>query len=93
MRCFLLKEIIIYIIEVILMIVLLFMLIPKSKMHEANVAFLFTQFITWSVGLTVANFRLIEYPIRIFSYANKAHFIFEFFFISLYLYFVCNKLP
>ena len=73
------KETIIYIIEAILMIVLLFAFIPKSKIREAHVAYLFTQIVTWPIGLIVADFILIEYPIRLFSYANKAHFIFEFF--------------
>lgn len=73
------KEIVIYIIEVILMISLLFMFIPKSKIPKAIMAFLFTQIIAWPLGLIVANYRLIEYPIRLFSYANKAHFTFEFF--------------
>ena len=69
----------IYIIEVILIIALLFIFIPKSKIREAHVAYLFALIVTWPLGLIVADFILIEYPIRIFSYSNKAHFIFEFF--------------
>lgn len=61
------------------MIVLLIKFIPRDKIREAHVAFLFKQIITWPIGLVVAEFRLIEYPFRAFTYANKASFIFEFF--------------
>ena len=61
------------------MIALLFIFIPKNKIREAHVAYLFSQIVTWPMGLMVAEFILIEYPIRIFPYANKAHFLFEFF--------------
>lgn len=73
------REFIIYIFESILIIILLLRFIPKDKVCEAHVAYLFKLAITWSIGLIVAEYRLIEYPARIFPYANKASFIFEFF--------------
>lgn len=76
---FLSKEYIIYIVEVILVIILLFRFIPKDKIRQAHVAYLFKLLITCSVGLAVAEYRLIEYPIRFFPYATKASFLFEFF--------------
>lgn len=72
-------EYIIYTVQVILVIFLLYRYIPKNKIRDAHVAYLFKLMITWSVGLIVAENRLIEYPIRMFPYANKASFIFEFF--------------
>ncbi|URZ14529.1 CBO0543 family protein [Clostridium felsineum] len=73
------KEYIIYIFESILIIFLLFRFIPKDKIREAHVAYLFKLVITWLVGLIVAEYRLIEYPVRMFPYATKANFLFEFF--------------
>ena len=73
------------------MIGLLFIFIPKSKIIEAHVAYLFAQVVTWPMGLIVAEYTLIEYPIRLFHYANKAQFIFEFFlFPSICTLFVVN---
>lgn len=62
-----------------IMIVLLILFIPKHKIREAQVAFLFKQFVTWVLGLLVVELRLIEYPVRLFPYANKTSFTFEYF--------------
>jgi len=78
---FLSLENIIYTIKVILIIFLLFRFIPKDEIRKAHVAYLFTQIITWPMGLIVANYKLIEYPIRLFTYANKANFLFEYFYL------------
>jgi len=72
-------ENIIYIMEVIFIIFLLFKFIPKSEVYKAHVAFLSTQVITWLIGLVASEYMLVEYPIRMFSYSNKANFLFEFF--------------
>lgn len=74
------KEIIISIVEVILTIAVLIRFIPKNKIREAQVAYLFKLVLTWLLGLIVAEYKLIEYPFRLFAYANKASFLFEFFF-------------
>lgn len=85
------KECMIYIIEVMLIIFLLFRCIPKNKIREAQVAYLFKLIITWSLGLIVAEFGLIEYPIRLFQYSDKANFLFEFFLLpSISAIFVVN---
>ena len=60
-------------------IVTLLIFVPKDKLREAYVIFLFKQLITWLFGLIVAEYRLIEYPVRIFKYASKTSFTFEFF--------------
>jgi len=66
-------------IEWIVTICLLVKFIHKSKIREASVAFCFNQFLTWILGLTVVQFKLIEYPVRLFPYATKTNFIFEYF--------------
>lgn len=60
-------------------IVLLVKFIPKNKVREAHIAFFFKQLITWVLGLLVVQLKLIEYPVRLFSYANKTSFTFEYF--------------
>ncbi len=66
--------------EVILIIVLLIRFIPKSKLRQAQVGYLFKLVMTWVLGLTVAEYKLIEYPFRLFPHANKASFLFEYFY-------------
>lgn len=84
-------EYIIFIVESILIIFLLFRFISKNRIYEAHVGFLFKLVITWSMGLLVSEYRLIEYPVRLFPYANKTSFIFEFFlFPSICALFVVN---
>lgn len=71
-----------YIFEIIGWIItigLLFKFIPKNKIRQALVAFHFKQVITWILGLTVVQYKLIEYPVRLFPYANKSSFTFEYF--------------
>ena len=65
--------------EWIVIICLLVKLIPKNKLREASVAFLFKQAVTWILGLEVVQLRLMEYPVRLFSYANRTSFTFEYF--------------
>jgi hypothetical protein len=73
------KEIIILLIAWILTIVMLILFVPKNRIREAIVIFFFKHTITWLVGLTVVQLKLIEYPVREFSYASKASFSFEYF--------------
>lgn len=60
-------------------IILLALFVPINKIRHAIVIFFFKQFITWILGLLVAEFKLIEYPVRSFSYAIKSSFDFEYF--------------
>lgn len=73
----LLEEIILYSVTI-LFPFLFWKFIPSNKWRYAQVAFLFKQFLTWFTGLVVANFGLIEYPVRFFPSVNKASFTFEF---------------
>ena len=73
------KEVIILIIAGVLTIFMLILFVPKNKFRKAQVIFLFKQLMTWILGLTVAQFGLIEYPVRAFAYATKSSFCFEYF--------------
>jgi hypothetical protein len=53
--------------------------IPKQKIREATFIYLFTQFITWGVGLYVVERGWIEYPVRfLFNKANSTSFFYEY---------------
>jgi len=53
-----------------LTIIILIRYIPKDKLREAQLIFLSKQFITWFIGILVVEFRLIEYPARVFTYSE-----------------------
>mgnify|MGYP001094214658 CR=1 FL=1 len=53
--------------------------IPRVKRRLAVVGFLFTQVITFAMGLAAVEFGLLEYPIRFFASINRASFTFEYF--------------
>ncbi len=63
----------------ILTITMLIVFVPKNKVREAQVIFFFKQMITWISGLVVAQYGLVEYPVREFANATKASFCFEYF--------------
>ncbi|GHH99472.1 CBO0543 family protein [Neobacillus kokaensis] len=70
-----------YIIELgscILALGLLFFGVPKSKLREMSVSILLMQSLTWLLGGIVVELKLIEYPTRLFSYAFRTSFTFEF---------------
>ena len=58
---------------------MLIIFIPKEKIREAWLVFLFKLSITWFIGLIVVELRLIEYPVEFFKYATKTSFSFEYF--------------
>lgn len=60
-------------------IIMLILFIPKNKLREAQLVFLFKLSITWLIGLLVVEFRLIEYPVEFFKYATRTSFSFEYF--------------
>ena len=60
-------------------IALLLIFIPRNKVREAHVVFFFKQLLTWLFGLVIAEYDLIEYPVRIFKSATTASFTFEYF--------------
>jgi hypothetical protein len=64
----------------VIMIIALLVFVPKNKLREASVVYLFKLFMTWALGLFVVQMKWIEYPKRfIFPYAHRSNFTFEFF--------------
>lgn len=53
--------------------------IPRNRIRLAIVAFLFKQMITFFVGLLVVEYRLLEYPVRLFASINRTSFTFEYY--------------
>lgn len=60
-------------------IILLFLFVPRNKIRHAILIFFFKQFITWILGLSVTELRLVEYPVRLFPCSTKTSFDFEYF--------------
>lgn len=63
----------------IIAIALTYFFVPKRKYREAQVSFLFMQALTWIFGLLAVELRLLEYPVRFFSYTTRVSFTFEYF--------------
>lgn len=60
--------------------ILLIKYVPKNRIREAHISFLFKQVITWLFGLLVVEKGLISYPNRLFfKKAIKSSFTFEYF--------------
>jgi len=72
-------EAIILIVAWLITIIGLIISVPKIKIREAMVIFLFKQVITWIIGLLVAELGLIIYPVRSFAIATQSSFDFEYF--------------
>lgn len=73
------KEVIIIAIAWILTVIMLLVFVPRNKFREAQVIFFFKLLITLLFGLLVAQYELIEYPVRSLSNATKVSFDFEYF--------------
>lgn len=58
---------------------LFYFLVPISKFRVALLAFLIMQAVTWPLGCIVSEMKLISYPIRLFEYAERTSFTFEYF--------------
>ncbi len=59
--------------------VLLALTVPRQHIRDAFVVFMFKMVITWPIGLLVAEFDLIAYPVREFPKASLTSFSFEYF--------------
>jgi hypothetical protein len=74
------NELVILLLAYVVTALLLVFLVPRNKIREAMVIFLFKQMLTWLLGLTISQLKLIDYPVRSFPYATKSSFDFEYFF-------------
>ncbi|WP_367757275.1 CBO0543 family protein [Ammoniphilus sp. 3BR4] len=61
------------------MLFLLWRFVPRKQWRQAHVAFLFMQLMTWFLGFLTVELKLLEYPIRLFEYASRTNFTFEYF--------------
>lgn len=52
---------------------------PRNQIREAYIIFSFKQVLTWPLGLLVVQYKLIEYPVRMFPFAMRSSFSFEYF--------------
>lgn len=59
--------------------VCLVLFIPRKRLREAQVIFLFKQALTMLIGVAVVQKRLISYPYRFFNKAINSSFTFEYF--------------
>lgn len=73
------NELIILLLAYTVTLILLLLLVPRNRLREALVIFLFKQLLTWLLGLTISQLKLIEYPVRSFPHATKSSFDFEYF--------------
>lgn len=78
------------------MAILLWIFVPRNKIIDAHISFLFMQVQTWLFGTLVVENRLIKYPVRFLEYAYKASFSFEYYIypsisILFNLYFPRNR--
>ncbi len=73
------KEKVIEISSWVLLVILLLVFVPFSRIREALVVFFVKQTITWYFGVLVVQYGLIEYPLRFFPKATNTSFTFEFF--------------
>jgi hypothetical protein len=71
------RDYILIIIEWIVTAGLLIRFIPKNKIREANVVFLFKYLLSWTLSIIISNYNLIIYPVRLFPYSHKTSFTFE----------------
>lgn len=62
----------------IIIVILLVWFVPKYKIREATTIYSFKLMLDWFLGLVVVEYRLIEYPIRLFAYASRTSFTFEY---------------
>ncbi|HHY73642.1 MAG TPA: hypothetical protein GX497_10570 [Bacillus bacterium] len=73
------SEMWILVISILCAAVLLWIFIPRRKIVDAQISFLFMQVQTWLFGAIVVENRLIEYPVRLMDYAYRVSFSFEYF--------------
>ncbi|MCC2684597.1 MAG: hypothetical protein K0R75_1496 [Paenibacillaceae bacterium] len=59
-------------------IALMLFFIPRARIREAAVSFMFTQLLSWILGYLVVYFGLLSYPKHFFATATDTSFTYEF---------------
>ncbi|MDR7236596.1 CBO0543 family protein [Neobacillus drentensis] len=67
--------------------------IPKHKLRDASIIFLFQQAVTWFAGILAVGFNLLEYPVRELAKVNGTSFLYEFFLYPVITIFFCLYYP
>lgn len=67
--------------------------IPKNKLRDASIIFIFQQGVTWFAGILAIGFNLLEYPVRELAKVNGTSFLFEFFLYPVITIFFCINYP
>ncbi|WP_096271937.1 CBO0543 family protein [Paucisalibacillus globulus] len=74
-------------------VVLLFIFVPKSKVLDAHIIFLFMQAQAWLYGALVSEFRLIVYPVRLLERGDVSNIAFEYIVLPAIAVFYCLYFP
>ena len=67
--------------------------IPKNKLRDASIIFLFQQAVTWFAGILAVGLNLLEYPVRELAKVNGTSFLYEFFLFPVVTIFFCIYYP
>ncbi|MED4225034.1 CBO0543 family protein [Neobacillus cucumis] len=67
--------------------------IPKEKLRDASIIFLFQQAVTWFAGILAVGLNLVEYPVRELAKVNGTSFLYEFFLFPVVTIFFCIYYP
>lgn len=67
--------------------------IPRNKLIEASIIFLFQQSITWGLGIIIVGLHLVEYPVRELAKVNGTSFLYEFLLYPVISIFFCLYYP
>jgi len=62
----------------IIVVILLILIVPKNRIREAWINFLFFQTLTWGTGVILAQYHLLKSPFRIFPKATTQDFFNDF---------------
>jgi len=84
-------QLIIYILYACTFISLAF--IPKDKLRDASIIFLFQQAVTWFAGILAVGLNLLEYPVRELAKVNGTSFLYEFLIFPVISIFFCFYYP
>jgi len=72
------KNVLWIIITSIVVLILLILIVPKNRIREALINFLFFQTLTWGTGVILAQYHLVKSPFRIFPKATTQDFFNDF---------------
>lgn len=72
------KNVLWIIITSIIVLILLILIVPKNRIREAWLNFVFFQTLTWATGVILAEYNLVKSPFRMFPKATTQNFFNDF---------------